>query len=168
MTDIARIVRHHHERFDGRGYPDRLVGDDIPLGARIISVADAFSAMTNDRVYRKAIGARAGLGGDPCATPASQFDPALVELFEIALRWIGRKKRLARRLTPTFPRHAAPTRWVRPPDADARPIAAPEFSFARASASPDAADQQHATDDDEQDRPRDAPPGPVSRSASRR
>jgi putative two-component system response regulator len=50
MTDIARIVRHHHERFDGAGYPARLEGEAIPLGARIISIADAFSAMTNDRV----------------------------------------------------------------------------------------------------------------------
>lgn len=80
MTDIAQIVRHHHERFDGRGYPDRLVGEEIPLGARIISIADAYSALTNDRVYRKAIAddeawerIRGGAG--------TQFDPAMVEVF---------------------------------------------------------------------------------------
>ena len=81
MTEIARIVRHHHERFDGKGYPDRLVGSDIPLGARIIAVADAFSAMTTDRVYRAAIPVEAAwkeLGKNA----GSQFDPAIVELFE--------------------------------------------------------------------------------------
>ena len=68
MADIAQIVRHHHERWDGRGYPDALVGDDIPLGGRIIAVADAFSAMTSDRIYRPAMPHRAGLGGAarPC------------------------------------------------------------------------------------------------------
>ena len=45
-------IRHHHERYDGRGYPDRLVGDEIPLGARIIHVADAFDSMLSTRVYR--------------------------------------------------------------------------------------------------------------------
>jgi hypothetical protein len=50
--ELARIVRHHHERLDGAGYPDRLSGDDIPLGARIIAVADTFDAITSDRPYR--------------------------------------------------------------------------------------------------------------------
>jgi putative two-component system response regulator len=80
MTDIARIVRHHHERFDGRGYPDRLAGDDIPQGARIISIADAYSALTNDRVYRKAIPEDEAweriLRG-----AGTQFDPAVVEIY---------------------------------------------------------------------------------------
>ncbi len=82
MTDIARIVRHHHERFDGAGYPDRLAGDDIPLGARIISIADAFSAMTNDRVYRKAIGEEQAWE-EIHRNAGSQFDPAIVELYAI-------------------------------------------------------------------------------------
>jgi putative nucleotidyltransferase with HDIG domain len=81
MTDIARIVRHHHERFDGRGYPDRLVGTEIPLGARIISVADAFSAMTNDRVYRKAISEEQAWD-EIRRNSGSQFDPAIVEIYE--------------------------------------------------------------------------------------
>ena len=81
MTEIARIVRHHHERFDGRGYPDRLVAEEIPLGARIISVADAFSAMTNDRVYRKAI-AEDQAWDEIRLNAGTQFDPAIVEIFE--------------------------------------------------------------------------------------
>lgn len=81
MAGIAAIVRHHHERWDGRGYPTLLAGADIPIGARIIAIADAFSAMTNDRVYRAALSMdhawdelRKGAG--------SQFDPELVPLFE--------------------------------------------------------------------------------------
>jgi HD-GYP domain-containing protein (c-di-GMP phosphodiesterase class II) len=49
-------IRHHHERYDGRGYPDQLAADDIPLGARIIHVADAFDSMLSARVYRPARG----------------------------------------------------------------------------------------------------------------
>jgi putative two-component system response regulator len=84
MTEIARIVHHHHERFDGRGYPDHLAAGEIPLGARIISVADAFSAMTNDRVYRAAIGAEAAWE-EIRRNSGSQFDPEIVELFEAAV-----------------------------------------------------------------------------------
>jgi response regulator RpfG family c-di-GMP phosphodiesterase len=82
MTEIARIVRHHHERYDGAGYPDRLAGDDIPLGARIISVADAFSAMTNNRVYRKAISEEQAWE-EIHRNSGSQFDPAIVELYDV-------------------------------------------------------------------------------------
>jgi putative nucleotidyltransferase with HDIG domain len=52
--DIAAMIRHHHERLDGRGYPDGLSGEDIPLGARIIAVADTFDAITSNRTYRRA------------------------------------------------------------------------------------------------------------------
>ena len=54
-SDIAVIVRHHHERMDGEGYPDKIRGDDIPLISRIIAVADAYNAMTSDRPYRAAM-----------------------------------------------------------------------------------------------------------------
>jgi putative two-component system response regulator len=84
MTQIALIVRHHHERFDGQGYPDRLAGDDIPLGARIIAVADAFSAMTSTRVYRAAIPVEAAWD-ELRKNAGSQFDPTIVELFEKAV-----------------------------------------------------------------------------------
>ncbi|HYM70373.1 MAG TPA: diguanylate cyclase [bacterium] len=52
MRDVALLIRHHHERWDGSGYPDRLAGDTIPLGARILAVVDAYSAMTDDRAHR--------------------------------------------------------------------------------------------------------------------
>jgi HD-GYP domain-containing protein (c-di-GMP phosphodiesterase class II) len=80
MADIAAIVRHHHERFDGRGYPDRLERTAIPLGARIISVADALSAQTTDRPYRKAILLDAAWA-EIERHSGSQFDPEIVDLF---------------------------------------------------------------------------------------
>jgi putative nucleotidyltransferase with HDIG domain len=80
MTGIAEIVRHHHERFDGRGYPDRLAGDAVPLGARIISIADALSAMTSDRPYRRAI-ALEPAWDEIVRNSGAQFDPAIVDVF---------------------------------------------------------------------------------------
>ena len=81
MTGIAAIVRHHHERFDGRGYPDRWSGEAIPLGARIISIADALSAQTMDRPYRRAI--PLDQAWDEIRRNAgTQFDPEIVELFD--------------------------------------------------------------------------------------
>ncbi len=77
LQKAKRFVMHHHEFMDGSGYPDRLVGDDIPLGARIILVADAYDAMTSDRPYRKAIGhERAIQELKKCA--GKQFDPKIV------------------------------------------------------------------------------------------
>jgi putative two-component system response regulator len=81
MADIAQIVRHHHERWDGRGYPDGIAGADIPLGGRIIAVADAFSAMTTDRIYRPALPLDRAWP-ELRAHAGTQFDPALVEVFE--------------------------------------------------------------------------------------
>ena len=80
MGGIAAIVRHHHERFDGRGYPDRLVRDAIPIGARIISIADALSAQTTDRPYRKAI-ALDRAWEEIRRHSGTQFDPEIVDLF---------------------------------------------------------------------------------------
>lgn len=59
--EVSNIVRHHHERMDGRGYPDGLKGDDIPLGARVIAVADTFDALTSTRAYRSAARHRKGI-----------------------------------------------------------------------------------------------------------
>ena len=55
MGAVARIVRHEHERFDGRGYPDGLAGESIPVGSRVILACDAYHAMTSDRPYRRAM-----------------------------------------------------------------------------------------------------------------
>jgi two-component system cell cycle response regulator len=73
----ALLVRSSHERWDGRGYPDRLAGDDIPLGARVVAVCDAFEAMTEGRPYRAAVAPTAALAElQRCA--GAQFDPAAV------------------------------------------------------------------------------------------
>jgi putative two-component system response regulator len=81
MADIAEIVRHHHERWDGRGYPDGLPGERIPLGARIIAVADAFSAMTSDRTYRPALSIDRAWA-ELHAHSGTQFDRDVVAVFE--------------------------------------------------------------------------------------
>jgi putative two-component system response regulator len=80
MADIAAIVRHHHEWYDGNGYPDRLDRSAIPLGARIISVADALSAQTTDRPYRKAIPLDEAWA-EIERHRGGQFDPEIVDLF---------------------------------------------------------------------------------------
>ncbi len=77
---IKLAVKHNHERWDGDGYPDRLQGDDIPLAARILIVADAYEAMTTDRPYRRAIGHAAAVAElRRCA--GGQFDPQVVDAF---------------------------------------------------------------------------------------
>ena len=77
---FAPVVRHHHERWDGGGYPDGLRRAEIPLGARIVALADAFDAMTHDRPYRKALSAGHALG-ELRDQSGRQFDPGLVEPF---------------------------------------------------------------------------------------
>ncbi len=84
FADEARWVRHHHERFDGSGYPDGLAGEQIPLESRIILVADAFEAITADRPYRTALGRELALA-ELHANAGSQFDPRVVEAFCRAL-----------------------------------------------------------------------------------
>ncbi|MCK4267817.1 MAG: HD-GYP domain-containing protein, partial [Actinomycetia bacterium] len=70
--------RHHHERFDGKGYPDGLSGENIPFGARILAVADSFDAMTSNRPYRQARSREAAFAElKRCA--GTQFDPVVVE-----------------------------------------------------------------------------------------
>ena len=82
LADLAPIVRAHHERWDGSGYPDHLAGTSIPLGARIIAVVDAFGAMTTDRPYHKALPPTWALNElRRCA--GSQFDPELVDAYNL-------------------------------------------------------------------------------------
>jgi putative nucleotidyltransferase with HDIG domain len=78
---IATIVRHHHERIDGNGYPGGLIGDSIPLIAKIIAVADAYNAMTSGRSYRDALGAEVALARIREGA-GSQFDCHVVTAFE--------------------------------------------------------------------------------------
>ncbi|MEN6520892.1 MAG: diguanylate cyclase [Armatimonadota bacterium] len=81
LKQVAKIVRYHHERYDGSGYPDGLAGEDIPLASRIIAVADAYDAMTSDRAYRAAFGS-----GDVLRNMKEnvgcQFDPGIFEALE--------------------------------------------------------------------------------------
>lgn len=82
--EIAGVVRSHHERVDGTGYPDRLQSDEIPLLARIIAVADAYNAMTSDRPYRDAMPSRVARLRLAQAVE-SQFDTSVVAAFEAIL-----------------------------------------------------------------------------------
>ena len=83
-ADIARIVRHHHERVDGNGYPDGIEGEEIPLLSRIIGVADAYDAMTSDRPYREAMPSRVARLRLAQAVE-TQFDTTIVAAFEAVL-----------------------------------------------------------------------------------
>jgi HD-GYP domain-containing protein (c-di-GMP phosphodiesterase class II) len=82
--EIARIVKHHHERVDGLGYPDQLLDSEIPLLSRIIAVADAYDAMTSDRPYRDAMPSRVARLRLAQAVE-SQFDTTVVASFEAIL-----------------------------------------------------------------------------------
>ena len=78
--EILKMVRHHHERYDGRGYPDGLPAQQIPLGARIVAVADMVDAMTSDRPYRKSV-SREMASNELKRHASTQFDPQIVDAF---------------------------------------------------------------------------------------
>ncbi len=85
ISRIAQMVKHHHEFFDGSGYPDALNGSQIPLGARIIAIADAYDTITSDRTYKKARNSADALSElERCAN--AQFDGELVAVFVRTLR----------------------------------------------------------------------------------
>jgi HD-GYP domain-containing protein (c-di-GMP phosphodiesterase class II) len=78
LANIGTIVRSCHERWDGRGYPDGLQGDDIPLAARVVFACDAYSAMTTDRPYRRAMAPEAAIA-ELRDNAGSQFDPGVID-----------------------------------------------------------------------------------------
>lgn len=80
LKDAVPIILHHHERYSGHGYPFGLRGSDIPLGARIVAIADAYDAMTHDRPYKRAISHEAAVS-ELRRHAGTQFDPELVTLF---------------------------------------------------------------------------------------
>jgi len=85
LANLAPIIRHHHEWYDGTGYPDGLKGEEIPLGAGIISIADAYDTMTSERPYSKAMLQESALDElRRCA--GTQFDPRLVDIFVFGVK----------------------------------------------------------------------------------
>jgi putative nucleotidyltransferase with HDIG domain len=89
LENVQHIVRHHHERYDGSGYPQGLAGKAIPLAARIVAVADSFDAMTSDRPYRPAMSRNEAME-ELRKNSGTQFDPAVVAVFLDILktRWL--------------------------------------------------------------------------------
>ena len=80
LSSISMLILHHHERYDGFGYPEGLEKNKIPLGSRIIAVVDAYDAMTNDRPYRKALSKEEAIKElEKCE--GTQFDPKIVNIF---------------------------------------------------------------------------------------
>ena len=96
FAEVARIVRHHHERIDGTGYPDGIAADEIPLISRIVAVAEAYSSMTSDRPYHDAMPSR--IARMKLAQEAdAQFDAAVVAAFEAILAGATEEYRSGRR-----------------------------------------------------------------------
>ncbi len=91
FKDVAKIVRHHHERFDGRGYPNGLKGEEIPVFSRILLIADTFDAMTSSRAYRKGLSNSIAFA-ELEEFSGSQFDPGLVSLFIKGMQTEEKKK----------------------------------------------------------------------------
>ena len=91
MEHIIPGVKHHHERHDGRGYPDGLKEDEIELNAKIISVADTFDAMTSDRPYRKGMDVKVAIE-ELIRCSGTQFDAKIVDAFLKALPLIDMSK----------------------------------------------------------------------------
>lgn len=118
-AEIAAVVRHHHERVDGQGYPDGVAGSEIPLLSRIIAVADAYNAMTSDRPYRDAMPSRVARLRLAQAVE-TQFDTSVVAAFEAILAGADENYRLAQ--GEEFER-AAPSRAEPPETHLARPMA---------------------------------------------
>lgn len=94
LNEVSRLVRQHHERFDGKGYPYKLSGQDIQLGARIMTVADAFDAMISERPYRNALSLAEAIA-ELKANSGTQFDPGIIKVF---LKLLEARQDLKRRV----------------------------------------------------------------------
>ena len=92
LKDVVEVIKYHHEHYDGNGYPFGVKGDDIPIGSRIIAVADAFDSMVTPKVYRKQIMLSEALVKIK-QNSGTQFDPVVVETFERILPNIIRELR---------------------------------------------------------------------------
>jgi HD-GYP domain-containing protein (c-di-GMP phosphodiesterase class II) len=90
LKEVLPGILHHHECFDGTGYPAGLAGDKIPLDARIIAVADSFDAMVADRPYRKGLGVKAA-ANELARCAGTQFDPDIVDCFRSRLARLAKK-----------------------------------------------------------------------------
>jgi len=97
LERVVPVIRHHHERWDGSGYPDGLAGEDIPLLARVFQVVDVFEALVSERCYKPAVGPAEALSILDGETARGSWDPELVGRFEHALRdgWFGAAARTA-------------------------------------------------------------------------
>ena len=80
MAQIAKYALNHHERYDGKGYPQGLKGEEVPLVSRIISIADSYDAMVSDRPYRKGLAQEVAIE-EIKKNAGTQFDPALAKIF---------------------------------------------------------------------------------------
>lgn len=92
LADKIPLIYHHHERIDGQGYPEGLSGDNIPLGARILAIADAYQAMTSDRPYRNAMSIQVAIS-ELEKFKGRQFDSTLVDAFLRVLKRLGMEKK---------------------------------------------------------------------------
>ena len=90
FKDTLPIIRSHHERIDGSGYPDGLAGDHIDIGAKIIAVADSFDAMVSNRTYRRGLSFETAMG-ELVKGMGRQFEPAIVEAFQRMIETMGRE-----------------------------------------------------------------------------
>ena len=131
MPEIAEWVLHLHERWDGRGYPEKLEGEDIPLASRVLAVADAFEAMTSSRLYRRGMPVEKALG-ELERSAGAQFDPtvaqrmvALVRSGKIPLGEIGV-------LDVTHYGSAASSESAAPPEEEGEPVRNLDFELAEA------------------------------------
>ena len=114
MPEIAEWVLYLHERWDGRGYPDRLEGDEIPLASRVLGVADAFEAMTSSRLYRRGMAVEKALASSRSRPASSSTPTSRCGWSSSSARARSRSARSASSTSPTTGRRRAPRRPPRP------------------------------------------------------